>query len=548
MTTGIDIELTTPPKVVVEYRKSTGGTETVETGRTDTTANTVMTSETEESSWSVTDESSSSVQTTVGIESRASWQDPSISISSSLSLTSSVSHSDTRGKSFSWTRQQSQENQVALSEMRSHSRNKELSQEGGSVKVGVAITNIGHIPFTVQNLSLTAFRGDGKRLWPVAQLEADSAKSFFEMGTWVPGERVELAFAAPKLALSEVEDILTGDLLVQPSKYELKDENGQSFSHRVAAIEAACVRVVVDYGGVPPAESYMVSTRGMAAAEGVAVSAILDALGIPYKTGTAAWTYRKRTTGGQLATGDSAMETGRTRDGLMSLRGVAVDPHQGGYWLLTHETPALPSGFVTQRYDLLADDYKLESIRIKSRQTIRFAYIRDPDHDDLDTRAETAYGTDPRHEDTDRDGVADGDELRDGTDPLRDNALPPPRIASLHYETAGQQLNLVIGVPVQEDAALHRLRVQWGDGSVADEVLEPRETVTCSHRYAAFGKYSVGVTPYAAPRSPGRSRCRWRPRFCGISYGSSGRRPWTDCTTSLLTGRGTCTSLATCRI
>jgi len=152
----IDIELTTPPKVTVVYRKSTGGTETVETGRTDTTATTVMRSESAEQNWSVT--ASATVEYSLG-----KWG-------------GSVSVSSTYGQSHSWTNQQSQENQVALSEMRSHSRNSDLTQEGGHVKVGVAITNAGHIPFTVQNLSLTAFRLEGTRLWPVAQLEADSAR------------------------------------------------------------------------------------------------------------------------------------------------------------------------------------------------------------------------------------------------------------------------------------------------------------------------------------------------------------------------------------
>jgi hypothetical protein len=480
----IDIELTTPPKVTVVYRKSTGGTETVETGRTDTTATTVMRSESAEQNWSVT--ASATVEYSLG-----KWG-------------GSVSVSSTYGQSHSWTNQQSQENQVALSEMRSHSRNSDLTQEGGHVKVGVAITNAGHIPFTVQNLSLTAFRLEGTRLWPVAQLEADSARPFFEMGTWAPGQRVDnILFVAKDVTLSEVEKILNSDLVVQVSKYELKDESGQSFGHRMAAVDAACARILVDYGGTLPSESYMVSTRTAPDEHGVSLNTILNTLGITYRTDTAAWTYRKRTPEGRLATGDGATETRRTKHGLVQLRDVGTNPQEGGYWLITHEVPIAPSGSDTHRYDLLEGDYKLEDIRLKARQTVQLAYVRDPDRDDLETRAENSLGTDPWEPDTDGDGVADGDEIQAGTDPLWNNALPLPRIESVKVEKFGRQVDLTVAVAALDEGPAERLRIQWGDDSLADEVFEPRDTVTCSHPYAAFGEYKIVLTPYGGPRSPG---------------------------------------------
>lgn len=493
----IDIELTTPPKVTVIYRKSTGGTETVETGRTDTTGTTVMRSASSEQSWSMTAGVTVTAELTVGA---SLLQGPS----TSTSVSASASLSSTVGGSCSWTDQQSRENQLALSEMRSHSNNRELTLEGGQIKVGLAITNASHIPFTVQNLSLTAFRLEGTRWLPVASLEADSARPFFEMGTWAPRQRVDnILFKAENLALAEVEKILTGDLLVQVSRYELKDANGQSFGHRMGEIDAACARIAIDYGGNVPAESYMVSTRTAPDARGVPLNTILDALGIPYKTGTVAWTSRKRTQGGQLATGDGATETGQTQHGLLFLRDVGADPQQGGYWLIIHATPTAPSGSVTRRYDLLAGDYKLEDICLKPRQTIQLAYIRDPDHDGLATPAEHALGTDPWQADTDGDAVADGDEVEAGTDPLRDNALPRPRIGSVKWGKAGQEVNLAIGLPDPDGNPTERLRIQWGDGSLAEEVKEPRDTVTRSHRYAAFKEYTIVVTPYAGPRSPG---------------------------------------------
>ncbi|MBN1419867.1 MAG: hypothetical protein JXP34_13890 [Planctomycetes bacterium] len=486
----IDIELTTSPKVTVVYRKSTGEAETVESGETHTRGTTHMTS--------ASTELSSSLSATVGVTGGVSGGLPTSEVSTSITATVSTS--------LSMTTQNSEENQRALSKMRSKSQNKDLTVEGGQIKVGVAITNTSHIPFTLQNLSLTAFHREGTRWSPIAQLEAESSRAFFEMGTWEPGQRVDdILFKADSLALSEVEEIMTGDLLVRVSKYELKDENNQSFGHRMAAIDAACARVLVDYGGSYAPESYLVSARGTTEAGCVTISAMLDALGISYETGTVAWTYRKRTQAGKMATGDGATEIGQTRHGLLRLRDLGVDPKQGGYWLIIHETPIAPSGSSTRRYDLLAEDYKLEDICLKPRQTIQLAYIRDADHDGLATPAEHALGTDPWQADTDGDGVADGDEILAGTNPLWNNAFPLPGIESLEMGTAGRQVELAITLAAPDEKPIERLCIKWGDGSLADEVLKPQHKLTCSHQYAAFGKYRIALNPYAGPKLAGKT-------------------------------------------
>lgn len=473
----IRIELTTAPEVTVEYSRSTGSAETEEIGRTITVGTSTMRSRSEEVSWSVT----------------AGFQ---------TGIQAGFSASATAGGSLNWTSQESQENQRALSDIRSTSQNSELREEGGRAKVGVAITNVGHIPFTIQNVTLTAFRLDGTHANPIAQLEAQSERSFFDMGTWAPGERVELAFSAQRLTLADVEQLLTGDLLVQVSKYELKDENGQSFAHRLGPIEAACARVAIDYGGKAPAESYLVSTRTAPDERGVRLDAVLGVLGIPYETGRVAWTHRKRTPEGRLMTGDGATETSQTRKGLLTLRDVRTDPQQGGRWVVVHTTPEAPSGSVTSRHDLLEEDYELADVALKPRDTVELSYVRDSDQDGLDTSAEASCGTDPWQADTDKDGVADGDEIREGTDPLRDDSRPWPELEFVKLERAGKQVVLNIGVPDSRDSRVERLRIEWGDGSLADEIIEPRGTITSSHYYAAVGSYRIVVTPYAGPRSP----------------------------------------------
>jgi len=472
----IKIELITVPEVEVTYTRSKGETQTKETGDTVTTGRSLMTSRSEEASFS-------------------------LSVGASSGLSGGVSVTGTAGISVNLTEQETNEYQRALSRMRSNSQIAELHEEGGLIRVLAAISNAGHIPFTLQNLTLTAARREGNKTRPITQLEAETARPFFDMGTWAPGEREEFLFVGRNLLLSDVEKILTSNLIVQVGKYELKDANGQSFGHRTGAIDAACARVVIDQGGGLPAESYMVSTRAAPDERGLPLNAILDTLGMPYETGKVAWTYRKLSQQGRLAIGAGALETGQTRNGLLRLGEVPADPQGGGRWVIIHETPAGASRPVTQRYDLLEADYRLEDIRLKARQAVLLTYVRDPDRDGLATSEENTLGTDPREADTDGDGIADGDEQAAGTDPLRNNNLPRPRIASMKSENLGQQVTLSIDLTNPEET--ERLHVQWGDGSLPEEIKEPRRTLTFAHRYESVGKYKIVATPYAGPRSPG---------------------------------------------
>jgi hypothetical protein len=474
----IKIQIVSAPDVQVTYTRSKGDTKTREAGET-VTASTSRTS------------------------SRGGEESVSVTAGFSTGLQGGVSGSVTMGASVNWNTQETSENQRALSQMRSYSQSSEMHQEGGQVRVVAAITNTSHIPFTIQNLTLTAALREGTQVRPILQLEADSTRPFFEMGTWTPGERTQCVFIARNVSLADIEKILTTDLIVQVGKYELKDANGQSFGHRTGAIDAACAGVMIGYGAIAPAESYMVSTRVAPDERGVPLNKILDTLGIRSEEGKAVWTYRKRTEAGRLAAADSALETRQTRNGLLSLGGVGTDPQQGGHWVIVHATPSGASSYATRSYDLLESDYRLEDIRLKPRQAVQLTYVRDPDRDGLPTATELALGTDPRKSDTDGDGILDGDEVNEGTDPLRNNALPRPRIESVKLEKLGQQVSVAITLPKPENNQADRLRIEWGDGSLAYEISSAHGTVTAGHHYDSAGNYKIIATPYAGSRSMG---------------------------------------------
>lgn len=460
----ITIEIISAPEVTVTYSKSTSSGNTIENGSTVTDGRTDTTSRGGEISVS------STVSATAGF----SGFKPEASVTASLTM----------GAQENWSKQQSYETQRALSQMRSNSYNSELHTDGGQMRVVAAISNTGHIPFTLQNLALTAARLDKNKPLPIAQLEADSARPFFEMGTWVPGERTESVFIARNMPLSDIEAILTGKLIVEIGKYELKDANGQSFGHRVGAINAACAQVVIYYGNNVPVESYMVSTRTAPDERGMPLSTIFDALGVRSQMGKVAWTYRKLRNNGQLSTNDAEMETGETQTGLLRVNEVSTDPQHGGHWIILHATPSGSSEFVTRTYDILKEGYRLEDIRLKPRHAVQLAYIRDPDRDDLPTKTELALGTNPMNADTDGDGVADGDEVRNGTNPLPDKKVQVKTIVpSVVKMTREKAIQLLDGFKLRHSIQTREEKNQK-DGivlqqtPVADAEVEQGATVT----------------------------------------------------------------------
>jgi hypothetical protein len=213
-----------------------------------------------------------------------------------------------------------------------------------------------------------------------------------------------------------------------------------------------------------------------------------EILRLPDETGTTTWKYH-----------DGVRPT---RHGLLSLGGVGASSARGSFWVISHDFDEAGERR-TRHYHPLREDVSLEQLRLKSGDAAQIIYISDGDRDKLGDRSEFLLQTDPAVFDTDGDGVGDGDEVIAGTNPLRDESDAPARVVVESVHGVGRQLQLTVRVSDPDGQPVDALRVQWGDGS-ADELPQPGDgPVRIDHDYAAFGDYTLALTPMSAPGGRG---------------------------------------------
>ena len=97
---------------------------------------------------------------------------PSAEVSTSLTVSTE--------STVSFDQTQTTENQTAWESMRAQGVEESTTTSGGYIRIGVVISNEGHIPFTLQHISLSSTKAsDGdKPFIPLATLDYDSTQAF----------------------------------------------------------------------------------------------------------------------------------------------------------------------------------------------------------------------------------------------------------------------------------------------------------------------------------------------------------------------------------
>jgi hypothetical protein len=95
---------------------------------------------------------------------------------------------------------------------------------------------------------------------------------------------------------------------------------------------------------------------------------------------------------------------------------------ESGENIVPEEPAAAPAASVVDPEISVNDDWKKETFQTTACQDRTCGGSADPDRDGLANNDEFRFGTDPLKPDTDRDGKVDGEEVANGSDPLKSSA------------------------------------------------------------------------------------------------------------------------------
>lgn len=320
-----------------------------------------------------------------------------------VSVTASVT------TTVSYNRTNTTENQTAWEQMRSRGVEESTNYTGGYARVGVVISNDGHIPFTLEQVSLSATQSTlgPDAFEPFGILDFDGGSGF--PSTSLSGGQAtgNLVFEKSDIDLGTVRRMLTASrsISVEPALFELTDINGQPFAFQEAEVASRTAKVLIDYGPYAPAEFYQVATNNDPAVDGQQLDDVLaDALQISYTEGAG---------------------------GLAGLRSVVTG---GGRWIVTRRRNN-GTGFDIDTFDPDAAPYTIADINVRAADEILIVYAEDIDGDGIGLREEFANGTDPTDADTDNDGRSDFEELRESWVVTAINVTDPNRYPAIVYSS-----------------------------------------------------------------------------------------------------------------
>ena len=373
----INIDLTSPPLLTMDFTTSDNEQRSISTGRTHETRTSITKSESFESS--------------ITIEDSVSFSLNDFGVSTSLSAS----------ESFGWSESQTKENSQVYSESQEFLTSNTISKSGGRMTITVDVTNPGNIAYTIRSLTLNAVLIDPENpgtVIPVGNMLYGKWGDMPEstLRTQNRGKLESLVFHCD-LNLDMFNRILKnrGNLVVKISGYQLEDENG-AIDLDFTNIGAKTAEISIDYAGKKPFESHLISAYSDQS-RGISLQKVMNnILRINQRSGEFTWN-------------NDSQQTEVLR-GLKSIRNIDTSFKRQSRWVIVHQYQQRGENF-EKRYDPLNQSYDLESIMIKPGHRVKLVYLEDADNDGLGTRAEFVFGTDPNRRDSDGDNLDDRTEV-----------------------------------------------------------------------------------------------------------------------------------------
>jgi hypothetical protein len=344
--------------------------------------------------------------TTVGVEVEIS-KEPSATfkLENALTLGFETSNSFTNGSSVNWSTTQEQANSTTYEESIEMEQSREWANTGGILELTAVVSNSGHIPYDLENLTLSAYFFDPKHPFekePIGTLEYGSGE-FPTTPILSTSESETLNFSI-EVTLDKAQRLLrdSKNIVVLPATYRLLDTDDSSILLNDADVVVRTAAVTIDYGvHAARQDKYRVAVNCGDGSKAVSLAkALQDILGLNISYGPGEWVYgddvaASTTPGGLLAVGNHVMDTATNQ-----------------YWLLAHNhTTDSGADRTTDFYNLLNEGYDIEQIYLRAGDKVTLVYVGDADRDGLSDRMERDYDTNPNDPDSDDDTLMDSVEI-----------------------------------------------------------------------------------------------------------------------------------------
>eukprot|EP00752_Nemacystus_decipiens_P018824 g16880.t1 len=404
----IAVDLTAVPEIDLDFTESNGSSRSVATSYEQSETNSISQDWGGESSrqLEVGHTFSVSNQQTVGTEVNVSLTDigASTSYENSLTVGFESSTTQTRGSSVNWSNSATEENSRAFGETVDLTEDQNSTYNGGFLRVTARVRNDGHIPYDLENLTLSAVLFDPKRPFDIESIGTmEFSDGGFPPTTILSGESAPLNFSTD-LTLGKAQTLLrdSENIVIEPGTYRLLDIDDQSLLLVDGDVSARTATIIVDYGiDAAREDKFRVSVnRGDGSRTITLLDALSDVLGFNVMEGAGSWIY---------GTDSSASST---PPGLLQIGSYFMDSSTNRYWLMAHNrTDGGGSNRVTDYYNLLLDGYDLSQIELRAGDKVSLVYVGDQDRDAISDRMERELGTDRDLYDTDSDTLNDGLEV-----------------------------------------------------------------------------------------------------------------------------------------
>ncbi len=309
--------------------------------------------------------------------------------------------------------QESRQFGSTFSENRSYSR----TIDEAALSMDVTISNIGDVAFTISDLELSAFVRDPQRREnvPLATLLSQreiqtGQRQEYNLGPF-DTDRGPFVFKDVQLFPNVADDLRKNPqaVTVKIANFNIRDESGRLFAFSSQDINDRTAGIIVDYGN-GEVEAYRVATANRFDANGLPLgitmrTALADILGIRQTPGgdipvtpANAKTDAIRNTFGTGHDAQNVEILTRVRGIQTTLGGPARDRK---FWAIIASAP-IPA------------DTNFTDIVLKAGQNYSLQFVADRDGDGLFASVEFLYGSSDENPDTDGDGISDYDEVRVG--------------------------------------------------------------------------------------------------------------------------------------